>query len=70
MKKFQTREAAGAFVDTLSVINLRELTIDLLLEREAVIQPKKLPLTREQFEAHFRILGENGETRGRPKKTE
>lgn len=71
-KKFNNRESAGEFVDTLSLKELRELTIDLLIERENAPKFKPITISQEEFNLHFRISGvrDDGklETRGRPRK--
>ena len=65
-KKFQTRESALAFIDTIPLFTLRQLTADLLMESR-----EKITITEEQFKEHFKIRGqkEDGteEKRGRPK---
>lgn len=64
MRKFQSRESVEAFVDSLTLMGLRETLIDLLLNYPE--PPKQIPITQEAFEEHFRIIGLN-ENRGRPK---
>lgn len=68
LKKFAGREEAADFVNNLTVSMLQELLVDLIMERQDTVIPKRIPITREQFDVHFRILGETGETRGRPRK--
>jgi len=65
MKKFQTRESAEAFVDSLTLMGIREMLIDLLVNQQE--PPKKIAITEESLWEHFRIIGKD-ENRGRPKK--
>lgn len=68
LKKFTNRLEIEEYVDTLTLSALRSLVIDLIQEKQEAVVPKRIPITREQFDVHFRILGETGETRGRPRK--
>lgn len=63
-KKFQNRESAEAFVDSLTLMGIREMLIDMLVNQPEPIKP--IPITEEQLALHFRIIGLN-ENRGRPK---
>lgn len=68
LKKFGSREEVVEFTNTLPFPMLQGLLVDLIMERQDTVVPKRIPITREQFDTHFRILGETGETRGRPRK--
>ena len=67
MKKFKTREAAEAWVDSLTLVGIREALVELLLEPQEP-QVKKISISEQQFAEHFRLIGV-GETRGRKKKS-
>lgn len=71
IKKFRTREEAGAFFDSLNLPTLRALFIDLIFELQSTYQPKRIPITEEQLATYFKVIGkkEDGseEKRGRPK---
>lgn len=64
-KKFNTREEALEFIDTLPINTIRYMLADCLLERIR----DKIVITQEQFNAFFKIRGlkEDGteENRGR-----
>lgn len=64
-KRFQTRESAEAFVDSLTLMGIREMLIDMLVNQPE--PPRKIPVTEELLWEHFRIIGKD-ENRGRPKK--
>ena len=66
MKKFKSREAAEAFVDSLTMMGVKSMLIDFLVA-EPEPQVKKISMTEEQFNEHFRLIGVN-ENRGRPRK--
>lgn len=69
-KKFKTYDAAAAYVDSLPMSALRELTVSLLLEQEDA--PRKISITEDQLRNFFKITGitaDGGEERrGRPRK--
>lgn len=67
MKKFGTKQAIVEYVDRLPMLVIRDLLIDTLWEFNNTIQPKKIPITQEQFNAHFRFIDESG-AKGRPRK--
>ena len=71
MKRFNTREEAERYVDTLPLLTLRDMLIECLAEPEP-LRLKPIAISEEEFRAHFRLTGvrEDGklETRGRPRK--
>ena len=75
IKKFRTREEAGAFFDNLNLPTLRRLFIDMVFELQSSYQPKRIAITEEQLATYFKVIGRKDdgteEKRGRPKsKTE
>lgn len=70
-QRFKTREEAERYVDTLPLLALRDMLIEILCEPEPLRQ-KPIAISEEEFRAHFRLTGvrEDGkfETRGRPRK--
>lgn len=67
-KKFSSEEECLAFIDTLSIANIRAWLKDFLMEE----QPEKITVTEEQLAAFFKVRGiaNDGsvERRGRPRK--
>lgn len=73
-KRFNNSEEAMQYLQTLPFNTLLQVAADAIVACQNAPQFKKITLTQEQFEAHFRIAGttEDGgvETRGRKRKTE
>lgn len=69
-KKFKTREEAEMFVSRLTLMAAHELLVELLLNQQE--EAPKIPITEEQFNQHFRLIGITADgkvqRRGRPKK--
>lgn len=68
MKTFNNRAECEKYVQTLSIGQVMDLCVDLLM----VNQVPKIFLTQDQFERFFKVQGLRviPETRGRNKKTE
>lgn len=64
MKKFRNAEAAAQYVDSLPLSALRSLAIELLTEDTNPV--KRIPISEEMFNQHFRLIGTDN--RGRPRK--
>ena len=68
MKKFTNREECFEYVQSLSVNQLMNLCVDLIMDS----QVERVFLTQSQFEAFFKVQGLRvvPETRGRNRKNE
>lgn len=70
-KRFASEEQALAYIECLSMSQIKDLLVEFMTKPEPENNPK-IVITEEQFRTYFRIKGltETGEiqTKGRPKK--
>ena len=66
------KDFAQKLIDTYPVKAIAEAFAELIATSETVYQLPKIPISKEMFEAHFRLIGYNADgtesTVGRPKR--